>query len=82
MLQKCQLDPLDESKNLNMLSKTDKVIHINGINLLSQENQDYDNQHDQQLMIRKHDGGQGHHNLINPQSIAHKQNGGVEWVNT
>ena len=81
-VQKYHLDPLDKSKNSNMLSKTDNVTHINGINLLSQENQGYDNQHDQQLMIRKNNGGQGHHNLSNPQPIAHKHNGGVEWVNT
>ena len=33
-------------------------------------------------MTRKHDGGQGHHNQSNPQSIAYKHNGGVEQVNT
>ena len=34
--------------------------------LLSQESQDYDNQHDQQLMTHKNDTGQGHHNPSNP----------------
>ena len=62
MVQKCQLDPSDKFKNSSMLSKTIKMTHTNDINLLSQENEDYDNQHDQQLMICKHDGGQGHHN--------------------
>ena len=33
-------------------------------------------------MTPKHDGGQGHHNQSNPQSIAHKHNGGVEQINT
>ena len=36
--------------------------------LLSQENKDYDNQHDQQLMTCKHDTGRGYQNLSNPQS--------------
>ena len=45
-----------------MLSKTNNVTYVNGIDLLSQENQDYDNQHDQQLMTRKHEGGQGYCN--------------------
>ena len=48
----------------------------------SQEIQDYDNQHDQQLMTHKHDASQGHHNQSNPQFIAHKYNSGVERVNT
>ena len=56
-VQKCQLDPSDKSKNSNMLSKTSNVTHTNDINLSSQENQDYDNQHDQQIMTRKHDAG-------------------------
>ena len=38
--------------------------------LLSQENQDYNNQHDRQLMIRKHDNGQEHHNPSNSQCIT------------
>ena len=38
--------------------------------LLSQENQDCDNQHDQQLMTPEHDTGQGHHNPSNPQSTT------------
>ena len=36
--------------------------------LLSQEDQDYDNRHDRQLMTCKHDTGRGHHNPSNPQS--------------
>ena len=39
-------------------------------NLLSQEDQDFDNQHDRQLMAQKHDTGQGHHNPSNPQSTT------------
>ena len=81
-VQKCQLDLLDKSMNLNMLSTTSNVTYTNGINLLSQESQDYGNQHDQQLMTRKHDGGQGHYNKSDQQFIAHKHNGGVERVNT
>ena len=61
-----QLDPLDKSKNLNMLSKTGNVTHTNGIKLSSQENQDYGNWHDEQLITRKHDGGQGYHNRNKP----------------
>ena len=76
-VQKCQLDPLDNPKNSNMLSKTSNVTHTNDIKLLSQENQDYNNQHDQQLMTYKHDGGQGHHNQSDPQFDAHRYNSGV-----
>ena len=38
--------------------------------LLSQEDQDYDNRHDQQLMTCKHDTGQGHHNPSIPPSTT------------
>ena len=31
-------------------------------NVLSQENQDYYNRHDQQFIARKHDGGQKYYN--------------------
>ena len=65
-VQKCQLDPSNKSKNLKILSKTNNETHTNDIYLLSQENYDYNNQHDQQLMTRKHDGGQVHHNQSNP----------------
>ena len=34
------------------------MTHANVIDLTSQENKNYDNQHDQQLMPNKHDGGQ------------------------
>ena len=54
-VQKCQLDPSDKSKDSNILSKTNNVTHVNGMDLLSQENQDYDSRHDQQLTTRKHD---------------------------
>ena len=69
-VQKCQLDSLDKSKDLNMLSKTNNVTNANDINLFCQENQDYDNQHDQQLMICKNDGGQGYCNQSNLQSCC------------
>ena len=39
-------------------------------NLLSQENQAYDNQHDQQLMTLIHDTDRGHHNQGNSQSTT------------
>ena len=54
--------------------------HTNDIYLLSQENQDYNNQHDQQLTTHKHGGGQGRHNQKDTPSIVHKHNGGVQWV--
>ena len=38
--------------------------------LFSQEDQDYDNRHDQQLMTCKHDTGRGHHNSSNPKSTT------------
>ena len=81
-IQKYQLDPLDKFKDSNLLSKTNKVTHANGINLSSQENQDYNNQHDQQLMTCKHDGCRGYYDQSNPQFIAHRHNGVVEQVNT
>ena len=37
-VQKYQLDPLDKSKDSNMISKTNNVTYMNGIDLLSQEN--------------------------------------------
>ena len=58
----CQLDPSDKSKDSNMLSQTNNVTHAKSIDLLSQDNQDYYNQHDQQPITRKHDGGQGYYN--------------------
>ena len=38
--------------------------------LLSQWDQEYNNQHDQQLMTRKYNNGQGHHNPSDPQSTT------------
>ena len=55
--QKCQVDPLDKSKDSSMLSKTNNTTHAKGINHLSQENQDHYNQHDQQFIACKHDDG-------------------------
>ena len=81
-VQKCQLNPLDKSKNSNMLSKTNNVTNTNDINLSSEQNKNSDNLHDLQLMTRKPDGGQEHHNQSNSQFIAHTRNGGVDWVST
>ena len=67
-VQKCQLDPLNKSKSLNMLSKISNATHTNDINLISKENQDYDNQHDQKPMTCKHEADWGYHNRSNPQS--------------
>ena len=38
------------------------------VDLVSQEDQDFDNQHDRQLMAPKHDTGRRYHNPNNPQS--------------
>ena len=65
-----------------MLSKTNNVTYANGIDLLSQENQDCYNQHDQQLITCKYDGGQGYYNRSDQQFITRKHNGGLEQVNT
>ena len=77
---KCQLDPLDKSKDLNMLSKTNNVTHAKDIDLLSQENQDYYNRHDQQHITRKHVAGRQYYNRNDQQFIAHKQDGCLERV--
>jgi len=63
-----------------MLSKTNNVTHKKEFDLLSQENQDYNNQHDQQFIARKHDGGQGYYNQSDQQFIARKYDGGLERV--
>ena len=81
-VQKCHLDPLDKSKDSSMLSKTNNVTHTNGINLSSQENQDYNNRHDQQLITCKHDDNWGYYNQSDQQFIDCKHNGGREQVNT
>ena len=78
--QKYQLDPLDKSNDLNMLSKTNNATHAKDISLWSQENQDYYNQHDQQLITRKHDGGWEYYNQSDQQFIARKHDGGLEQV--
>ena len=56
LAQKCQLDLLGKSKDLNMLLKSNNMKHTRDIDFLSQENQDYYNQHDQQFVVCKHDG--------------------------
>ena len=38
--------------------------------LISQEDQDFDNRHDRQLMAPKYDTDHGHHNLNDPQSTT------------
>ena len=65
-----------------MLSKTNNVPHTNSTNLTSQENQDYDNRSDQQLMTYKHDCGVGYYNQSDPQFITYKHNSGLQQVNT
>ena len=45
-----------------MLSKINNATHTKDINLISQENQDYYNQHDQQFITHKHDGSQKYYN--------------------
>ena len=57
LAQNYQLDSSNKSKDLNILSKTNNVTPTKGIGLFSQENQDYYNQHNQQFIARKHDGG-------------------------
>ena len=78
--QKCQLDPLDKSKDPNMLSKTNNVTYAKDIDFLSQQSQDYYNQHDQQFISRKHDGGRGYYNQSDQQLFARKHKGGLEQV--
>ena len=43
LAQNYQLDCSNKSKDSNILSKTNNVTHTKGINLLSQDNQDYYN---------------------------------------
>ena len=80
LTQKYQVDPLDKSKDSNMLSKINNMTHTKDINLSSQENQDYFNQYDQQFIACKHDGGQIYYNQIDQQFIAHKHNDGLKRV--
>ena len=80
LAQKYQLDPSDKSKDSNMLLKTNNVTHAKDIDLSSQENQDYYNRHDQQIITRKHDSGQRYYNQSDQQFIVCKQDGGLERV--
>ena len=80
LAQKCQLDLSDKFKDSNMLSKTNNTTHTKDIYLLSQENQDYYNLHDQQFIARKHGGGQEYYNQSGQQFIARKHDGGLEQV--
>ena len=77
LAQKYQLDPSDKSKDSNMLLKTNNVTYTKDINLLSQENQDCYNWHNQQVVTRKHDGGREYYNQSDQQCIAYKRNGGL-----
>ena len=52
-----------------------------GINLVTQENQDYYKQHDQHFIACKHNGGQEYYNQRDQQFITRKYDGGLEWVN-
>ena len=63
-----------------MLSKSNNVTHAKDIDLLSQENQDYYNRHDQQHITRKHVGGREYYNRNDQQFIALKQDGSLEQV--
>ena len=55
-----------------MLSKTNNATHTKNIYLLSQENQEYYNRHDQQFITHKHDGGQEYYDQSDQQFIARK----------
>ena len=55
--QNYQLDSLNKSNDLNISSKTNNMIYAKGIDLLSQENQDYYNWRDQQSIAHKYDKG-------------------------
>ena len=55
--QKYQLHSLDKYEDSEMLLKTNNTIHAKGIDILSQKIQDYYNQHDEQSITRKYDGG-------------------------
>ena len=50
------------------------------INLLSQENRDHYNRHDQKHITRKHIGGREYYNQNDQQFIDCKQDGGLERV--
>ena len=67
LAQKYQLYSLDKSKSkdLNMLLKINNMTHAKGIDLLSQDNQDNYNQHDEEFITYKHDGGQEYYNQSN-----------------
>ena len=56
-LQNYQLDSLNKFKDSNILLKTNNVTCTTDTDLLSQENQNYYNQRDQQCITRKHNGG-------------------------
>ena len=55
-----------------MLLKTNSKTHTEDINILSQQNQDYYNSHDQQFVAHKHDSGQKSYNQSDQQFIARK----------
>ena len=60
----------DSKKSYYQIPHTHKDEQPVITDLLSQENQNCDNQHVQQLMARKNDTGRGHHNPSNPESTT------------
>ena len=56
------------------------MTHTKGIDILSQENQDYYNRRDQQFITRKYVGGQEYYNWRDQQCIARKYDCGLERV--
>ena len=78
--QKYQLDSLDKFKGSSMLLRSLNVTHTKYIDLSSQENQDYYNQHTQQSITHKYDCGQEYYNGSDQQFITLKNNGGLERV--
>ena len=63
-----------------MLSKTNKVTHAKDVDTLSQGNQGYYNQLDQQFITHKYDGSQEYYNQRDQQFIACRYNGGLDGV--
>ena len=73
--------PLGQIQGLeNIINNKNNVTHAKDIDLLSQENKDHYNQHDQQPTTCKHDGGQGYYNQSDQEYIASEQDNGLERV--
>ena len=79
--QNYQLDSSNKSKDSNILLKTNNVTHTKGIDLLSQKNQDYYNQRDQQFIACKYNGGveQVIIGLV-PDSILEEEDSFCQWA--